>query len=205
MRCQNLACGINCLAWHKESLWIFVFVFQTLSESRSVWKLDSYWDHRLRQIVDVYSRLLENPFYLFQLYTVIVWLAQQFYDYSCLVIVTTLIAVAVTVCETRKVTIYTFELFPCMVSYFASFRQQMTVLREKAQVIGQGIKVVRNGIGKLINIIAIFWSERWMCLCVYPCKYRINCGFFCPGAWWHHVYRIPRFNRNALRCRSHRR
>lgn len=77
--------------------------------------------HRAIYIFTSYLVQVSNPFYLFQLYTVIVWLAQQFYDYSCLVIVTTLIAVAVTVCETRKVPIYTFKLFPCMVSYFASF------------------------------------------------------------------------------------
>jgi len=46
---------------------------------------------------------VSNPFYLIQLYTVSVWMAQEFYDYASLVVVATIIAVGTSVWETRKV------------------------------------------------------------------------------------------------------
>lgn len=46
---------------------------------------------------------ISNPFYLFQFYTIVVWMAQAYYDYSCLVLATTMIAVGSSVYESRKV------------------------------------------------------------------------------------------------------
>ena len=54
----------------------------------------------------IYKMILKevsNPFYMFQLYTVIVWMAQKYFDYSSLVIATTIVTVSVSVYETRKV------------------------------------------------------------------------------------------------------
>ena len=51
---------------------------------------------------------VSNPFYLMQLYTVTVWLIQEFYDYSIMVIVATVISVGTSVWETRKVSLFSF-------------------------------------------------------------------------------------------------
>ena len=61
------------------------------------------------QVLPIYRLVFKevaNPFYLFQLYTVVVWMAQEYWDYASLVIVTTLIAVGFAVRETRRVTFF---------------------------------------------------------------------------------------------------
>lgn len=40
---------------------------------------------------------------MFQIYTVVVWMAQQYYDYSAMVVLATFVAVGTSVYETRKV------------------------------------------------------------------------------------------------------
>lgn len=40
---------------------------------------------------------------MFQIYTVVVWMAQYYYDYSSVVVLATMVAVATSVYETRKV------------------------------------------------------------------------------------------------------
>ena len=57
-------------------------------------------------VLPVYKMILKevsNPFYFFQIYTIIVWMAQQYYDYSAMVMLATIIAVGSSVMETRKV------------------------------------------------------------------------------------------------------
>ena len=46
---------------------------------------------------------VSNPFYLIQLYTIIVWMAQEFYEYTAVIILTTILVVGTSVWETRKV------------------------------------------------------------------------------------------------------
>lgn len=48
-------------------------------------------------------RKISNPFYLFQFYTIVVWMAQSYFDYSAMVIAATMAAVGSSVYETRKV------------------------------------------------------------------------------------------------------
>ena len=54
----------------------------------------------------IYKMILKevsNPFYMFQLYTVIGWMAQRYYDYCAMVVTGTVLAVGSSVFETRKV------------------------------------------------------------------------------------------------------
>ncbi|KZR98214.1 Cation-transporting ATPase [Daphnia magna] len=56
----------------------------------------------MRPIYHVILKEISNPFYLFQFYTIVVLMAQAYYDYSCLVLATTMIAVGSNVYERRK-------------------------------------------------------------------------------------------------------
>lgn len=46
---------------------------------------------------------ISNPFYLFQFYTLAVWMLQEYFEYSSKIIALTAIAVGASVWETRKV------------------------------------------------------------------------------------------------------
>ena len=77
-------------------------------------------------------------------------MAQQYYDYSSLVIVMTLLAVGTAVYETRKVIDLVSVMFKnLMETYWPVYNFQQTVaLRKRAQVTGS-IKVIRGGVGML--------------------------------------------------------
>ncbi|KAI9554376.1 hypothetical protein GHT06_019648 [Daphnia sinensis] len=82
----------------------------------------------VRPVYRLILKEISNPFYLFQFYTIVVWMAQAYYDYSCLVLATTMIAVGSSVYESRK---------------------HMVALKKKVQVAGSAI-VIRDGEEKRI-------------------------------------------------------
>lgn len=95
-----------------------------------------------------------NPFYLFQFYTIVVWMAQEYWDYSAIVILTTIISVGFAVHETRKVynnQIYQIDLYK-LIQFIT---QQMIKLRKMSQTTGTVI-AIRGGVGnKLLKLLKL--------------------------------------------------
>ena len=77
-----------------------------------------------------------NPFYLFQLYTVVLWSLQYYWKFAVIIAVTSVISVTVSVWETRRVRLFIISFFSDSCRISKTFSDSILIYRYVRLLVG---------------------------------------------------------------------